>query len=263
MVSKYMAQMMQSGYSEQYRKNILCRALRIYDTMNKDDQDGVRPLYRPRDWQAEERRQKKQKKKHNWSAKGGKISPIFVPPTPNGELARQLKEIAETEAEDGVQFRIVETGGRSVKSVVQISNPTATAGCVNTGCLACKTGRGVGGNCQKSSINYQIDCQLCPADERSTYIGETARNLLTRGKEHTDRYWDRTKKSFMKKHQDRKHQGQPGNYTAKVTGSSKDCLTRQVREAVLIRRSQVPVLNSKTEWHEPALWRIQTEMYRG
>ena len=193
MVSKYMAQMMQSGYSEQYRKNILCRALRIYDTMNKDDQDGVRPLYRPRDWQAEERRQKKQKKKHNWSAKGGKISPIFVPPTPNGELARQLKEIAETEAEDGVQFRIVETGGRSIKSVVQISNPTATAGCVDTGCLACKTGRGVGGNCQKSSINYQIDCQLCPADERSTYIGETARNLLTRGKEHTDRYWDRTK----------------------------------------------------------------------
>ena len=49
----------------------------------------------------------------------------------------------------------------------------------------------------------------------------------------------------------------------KVQGVPEDCLTRQVREAVQIRRSQVPVLNSKTEWHQPALWRIQTEIYRG
>ena len=44
---------------------------------------------------------------------------------------------------------------------------------------------------------------------------------------------------------------------------TRDCLTRQVRENVLIRRSQVPVLNSKTEWHQPALYRIQLEVERG
>jgi hypothetical protein len=41
------------------------------------------------------------------------VAPIFVPPTPNGELAARLRKTAATEAEAGVNFRIVETGGRS------------------------------------------------------------------------------------------------------------------------------------------------------
>ena len=150
-----------------------------------------------------------------------------------------------------------------MKNTVQKSNPTATAGCGDEQCIACKAGRGDGGNCRSSSINYQVDCLLCPADNRSRYIGESARNLFSRGKEHLGRYRNRDKKSFMHKHQSREHQGSPGDYTAKVTGSSKDCLTRQVREAVLIRRCQVPVLNSKTEWHQPALWQIRNELYQG
>ena len=146
---------------------------------------------------------------------------------------------------------------------MQKSNPKATPGCADDRCLACKTGRGIGGNCRSSSVNYEVECQLCPAENKSKYIGESSRNLFTRGIEHTDKYRNRNSKSFMKKHQVKVHQGQPGDYTAKVTGRSMDCLTRQVREAVLIRRSQVPVLNAKTEWHQPALWRIQSEIYRG
>ena len=67
----------------------------------------------------------------------------------------------------------------------------------------------------------------------------------------------------MKKHQDRQHRGVAGAYTARVTASTRDCLTRQVREAVEIRRCGQPVLNGKTEWHQPALWQIQNEIYRG
>ena len=59
------------------------------------------------------------------------------------------------------------------------------------------------------------------------------------------------------------HQGEEAVFMAKVTTRTRDCLTRQVREAVLIRRSQVPVLNRKTEWHQPALYRIQQEVERG
>ena len=185
------------------------------------------------------------------------------PPTPNGELAKPLRRIAEEEAEAGVDFKVIETGRKSIKTIVQKSNPTATAGCADTDCLACKAGKGSGGNCRSSSTNYQIECQLCPAEAKAVYIGETARNLYTRGKEHVSRFRNGSKKSFMKKHQTRRHHGLAGDYTAKVTGSSRDCLTRQVREAVMIRRCQVPVLNSKTEWHQPALWQIQNEIYRG
>ena len=48
----------------------------------------------------------------------------------------------------------------------------------------------------------------------------------------------RNMKSFMLKHQEKEHQGRPGNYKAKVTATAKDCLTRQVREAVHLRRVQ-------------------------
>ena len=199
----------------------------------------------------------------NWNTRGGHIAPIFVPPTPNGELAKSLQEIADNEAEAGIHFNVIETGGDSMKTRVQRSNPTETAGCDSPECLPCKSGRGGGGSCRGCGVNYELECQLCPDGRKSLYLGESARNLYTRGAEHLAKYRTGDKKSFMKKHQNSEHQGQEGEYTAKVTARTRDCLTRQVREAVLIRRCQVPVLNSKTEWHQPALYRIQNEIFRG
>ena len=110
-------------------------------------------------------------------------------------------------------------------------------------------------------INYEIECQLCPEEEKSVYIGETSQNLYTRSS-HMSRYRGGMMTSFMFKHQDNVHPGEQAMYKAKVAASTRECLTRLVREAVLIRRSQVPVLNSKTEWHQPALYRIQHEVER-
>ena len=258
----YMARMMKAGYPQRYRRDALCRSLRIYDKMVEDDLTGKRPLYRPKEYERIQRRQQKQKKKTNWSNRGGFIAPIFVPPTPNGDLARELKDIAEREAEAGVLFRIVETGGRSIKSMVQRSNPTSTLGCDMAACLPCRTGPGDGGNCRGSGVNYQVECQLCPPGKKSIYHGETARNLFTRGGEHEASYRGQLEKSFMHMHQAKTHSNAPGSYIAKVTGSASDCLTRQVREAVHIRRCQVPVLNGKSEWHQPALYTVQNEIYR-
>ena len=180
-----------------------------------------------------------------------------------GELAAKLRQIANNEAEAGVKFKVVETGGRSMKREFQRSNPMETAGCDDVNCLPCKTGRGSGGRCLSSGVNYAVECQLCPAGARSLYLGETSRNLYTRCLEHEEMKRSGSDKSFMLKHQTREHQGEAGQYTAKVTASNRDCLTRQVREAVEIRRCKVQVLNSKTEWHQPALWQIQNEIYRG
>ena len=48
---------------------------------------------------------------------------IFVPHTPNSELAKSLRKIADTEAEAGVHFNVIETGGLSMRRVLQRSNP--------------------------------------------------------------------------------------------------------------------------------------------
>ena len=57
--------------------------------------------------------------------------------------------------------------------------------------------------------------------------------------------------------------GAEADFKASVTHSFRDCLSRQVSEAVYIRRSEKPVLNSKSEWHQPALFRVQSEILRG
>jgi hypothetical protein len=120
-----------------------------------------------------DREEKKKKKKHNWSAKGGHVAHILVPPTPNGELAFILRDIADKEAEAGVKFKIVEMGGLSMQSQVQQSNPTETPGCEDQDCLPCSNERGFGGNCRKSNIQYAVQWELCPPDSKPVYIGET------------------------------------------------------------------------------------------
>ena len=162
-----------------------------------------------------------------------------------------------------MKFKIIETAGLSMRRVLQVSNPMESKGCDSPDYLPCKDGRGSGGNCRGCGTNYQIECQLCPDGEKAVYIGESSRNLYTRSREHMARYQAGKNTSFMAKHQDTAHHGHEASYKAMVTASTRDCLTRQVREAVLIRRSSVPVLNGKTEWHQPALFRIQSEIERG
>ena len=62
--------------------------------------------------------------------------------------------------------------------------------------------------------------------------------MYTRSREHVQKY--RSKKggqdSFMKKHQDEKHNRREADFNARVTGVFVDSLSRQVSEGVNIRR---------------------------
>ena len=112
-------------------------------------------------------------------------------------------------------------------------------------------------------MNYELECQLCTGGQGSVYIGETATNLCSRSKEHLSLVRSGSPTSFIVKHQDSAHRGEEPAYQAKVIASTRDCLSRQVREAVLIRRSQKQVLNGKSEWHQPPLYRVQHEVEQG
>ena len=263
-LTEYMARMKKADYGEKYRKNTLVKSLAIYDKMRRNDEQGEVPLNRPRQWRKSERTSKKQQKKKTWSSKGGCIAPIFVPATPQGELVTQLREIAEKETETQMKFRFVEYGGRTVKSKVQKSNPTANPGCNNGDCLACQNGGGQGGNCLRSNVLYELGCNLCSGASQCVYIGETSRNLYTRGKEHIGKYLSQKQnnESFIKKHQIEKHNDLPADFSAKVVDTFKDCLTRQISEGIHLRRSNVTVLNAKSEWHQPPLWSVQSEIVR-
>ena len=95
------------------------------------------------------------------------------------------------------------------------------------------------------------------------YIGETAKNLYTRMKQH---YNSRGEDSFISKHLEEAHtgMGREGNFATKVTKTNRDCLRRQVREGVQISQqgSKRTLMNTKSEWHQPSLYKIQSEIVR-
>ena len=195
-----------------------------------------------------------------------KLAPIFVPTTPGGTLMKMMSQVAEKEAKEGIVFKILEVGGKTLKSVLQRSNPTATPGCDKEDCLGCVVERGQGGKCHRNNVNYEIECRLCPEGNRPVYIGETSRNLYTRGKEHMGGEYregtDDNESCFVKRHMEEHHAGMISSFAARVTQTNKDSLTRQVREGVLIRRTSRQTMNSKTEWFQPPLYEIRSEIVR-
>ena len=202
--------------------------------MKQKDREGIRPVYREKEFKRVERKKAKKDKKHSWSTNGGYTAPIMVPSTPNGELARILREVVENEQQEGIKFKIVETGGITVKSRLQKSNPTATPGCSANDCVPCRGGRGEGGNCRKSNVQYSMLCGLCPEGQETEYIGETSRNLYTRASEHFQNFKAKKPDNWILQHQTEEHPGQEADFSAKVTHSFRDCLSRQVSEAVHI-----------------------------
>ena len=258
-VSEYMRRLHVAGYGERYRENVLKQALSIYDKKWKDHHEGTRPVFRPKGYKKEERKREKEKKKKEWSRKGGGIAPIFIPATPRSELLKRVRKAAEETEKEGIKFTFVEMGGRTIKSELQRSNPTATPGCNLPDCICCREERGKGGQCHRNNVNYEVKCKLCPA----VYIGETAKNLYTRMKQH---HSNRGEDSFIRKHLEEAHPGvgREGNFTAKVTNTNRDCLSRQVREGVQISQqgSRGNLMNTKSEWHQPSLYRIQSEIVR-
>ena len=51
------------GYSTKYRTEILDSALSAYEKIVSEDKAGTKPMYRGRDWNKEEREQKKSYRK--------------------------------------------------------------------------------------------------------------------------------------------------------------------------------------------------------
>ena len=266
-LTEYMARMKVAGYKEKYRREVLTHALGIFDRKWAEHRDGIRPLFRPKTWKKKERKDEKRNKRLNWATADGHIAPILVPTTPGGELMKRMKKVAEEEARDGIKFKVMEVGGRTVKRELQKSNPTATPGCTKEDCIGCGVERGKGGNCRRNNVNYEIECYLCPEENRPVYIGETSRNLYTRGREHmsgghrTGKAGER-ESTFVRKHMEECHQGMHADFRGRVIKQNKDSFSRQVREGVLIRRSTRNMMNSKSEWFQPPIYRIRNDIIR-
>ena len=134
-----MLKLKNSGYKYKFRKEILDSGLKAYAKMIEDDKTNVKPLYRSRDWNSEERQLLKAKKKFNWwNSSKSEIqykSVLFVTPTPGGLLAKELREReAELNKNSTERIKIEEKGGLKIKDILGSKNPFKKPKCVQQTC---------------------------------------------------------------------------------------------------------------------------------
>ena len=244
--------MQYSGYDEQFRYEVVKSALSAYQGIMEKVKEGQRPLYRPRNWKRDEREKERRSKIHSWYSKGDYESVLFIPSTPNGELKKVIQgEINRST----LKIKVVERSGTSITSLLQRSNPMKEENCGREDCFLCTTGGK--GDCSRNNVVYEIECDRCG----SRYVGETARNGYTRGKEHLKLLNDKDRSSRLWKHCEDRHEGETQHFTMIIKKTfQQDTMLRQIREAVEIKAiSEEKSMNCRDEMNTVYIPRARIE----
>ena len=244
-VSVYTARMQYSGYSQQFRAEVVNSALQAYKEIKDKDVRGEVPMYRGRDWKRVERAKSRRAKKGNWFEKRGdgarNESVVFVPATPGSELRKRFMKVIK---ESGVRIAVAEVPGTTIKQKLQRSDVDKKR-CGKEDCMVCSEG-GNGKRCRVEGVTYEIECSQCEC----VYIGETARNAYTRGLEHSNLLSNKSKHSVLHHHTETIHgaAATPPEFTMTVTDVYRgDATKRQVAEALKIERTPAERLMNRRE----------------
>ena len=260
-LNDFSARMRASGYGERYRLEVIKSGVEGFDKMVAEEKNGGRPINQRRTWNEDQRQKKKELQKKNWFKRGGFDVPIFVPHTPNGELAKRMREVeAQNHQGRQIRFKIVEKGGVTLENLLRRSNPWSEESCGRANCFPCNGG-GRGGSCWREGVVYALRCQEC-GDEVATYFGESGRNAYSRGKEHLEKLSSRDMdNSVLWLHSVHHHQGNEDvNYTMEVVRSYNEPLDRQIMEKVQISNFKGAVLMNRR--NEMGGVRVERTQYR-
>ena len=108
-----------------------------YERQCRVSDAGGRPLYRPRSYEAEERRRKKALTKTSWYRPAD--AALFIPATPGEELKKNIEKVVTEELERiGMTAKVVETGGVTMRSMLVRTDLT---GCIIPACVLCASAR--------------------------------------------------------------------------------------------------------------------------
>ena len=261
----FMLNLKKSGYDKKFRKEILDSVLKAHKKMVEDDEKGIKPLYRSRHWNAEERKMLKSKKIKNWwNTANSKIqykSVLFVTPTPGGVLMKDVqRREAELNKNDKERVKIVEKGGLKMKNMLCAKNPFKKEKCQQKTCPLCTRSQFVDVSegevkveCNTNNVGYRWICITCQENNSvKVYEGETGRSARLRGAEHLKQLENKSENSVLFKHKMAAHKNDDVKFKMEITCKFKDALSRQANEGVRISsRPAHELLNSKSEFNHP------------
>ena len=237
---------------------------------------------------------KKHKKQEKQAQNTTLRAVMFIPYTPNGELAKILRD-NENKLEEltGTRLKLVERTGSKLVDLITRSNPWQGLDCQRENCLLCftksETEKLKTQECTKRNIVYETRCRTCEDKEKSRieeleldekskneelknlkifkYVGETSRSAFERGWEHLNDMATLNKNSHMLKHVIMNHPGEDManvKFGMKVLKFCQTSFERQVLKAVTIRkeRKHHHLLNSRTEYNRCSLPRLSTQTYK-
>ena len=296
-IDQYAHKLKSSGYNKEQTCRILLNGIKNYETRRKSRIEKFGRMRNTSKMSKGTRSRKKLLGKSNWykkrsskitykgaqGAKGGKgkgeeqrpeqIAVLFCDYTPEGELARLLRELLQRmEGALGFGVKVVERTGPTLKSQFPLGNLWEGQKCEREDCTTCNQGAEELADCKKPSVLYENICGTCNpgavkggnmeevrSDVPTLYVGETSRTIYERSREHWTDWKRRKDNSHIKKHQEEVHGGgEEPKFIMKVVRSFKTALSRQVGEAVRIRRrgGEGNILNSKAEYRRSRIPRL-------
>ena len=186
---------------------------------------------------------------------------LFVEQTRECRLAKDLREVlARLKNILGFMVKVVERCGASLKNSLHKTNPWAGSHCSRVDCVTCNQVGEEMPACTSRSLVYENICVDCNPEALkkgelqninmeipSVYVGETARSVQERAKEHWEGFKNKKEDNHILKHWVLHHNstGEP-NFIMKVVKFHRTALSRQ--EAIRIQKRGM-VLNSKGEYN--------------
>ena len=250
-LSENMKKLQNSGYPEQYRREILISALNGFEKQKEADRNGLTPLYRPKGYMTKERAAEKKAKEKSWYKQDGSHGYLMVPATPGSKLKKMIEtKLKAMNLSEKVKI-IEKPGEKFIDRMKSSTKRDIRKPCSNPKCIVGRTEKG--GNCRTNEILYEMKCKECG----DLYPGETARNAHTRGIEHIEESEslneDVREKSVLLRHMEEKHDGKKVDFEMKVLKSFQhNPLARQCAEAIRIRNTDPQKrINNKEEYHQP------------
>ena len=209
----------------------------------------------------------------------GNATVVFVPSTRGSILLQSLKVEEDRMAElTGFRVKYQEAGG-SILANAFSKNLGSGQTCGRANCPPCIESEGKV-DCKARSIVYESKCLVCnpttspdeengeyqPSGRTNTsregiYVGESSRSLHERAVEHVRDARSFSAKSHIVKHWMTTHPSllTPPKVGFTITGRFKDCLSRQISEALRINLTKDVLLNSRGEYGNNCLSRLSVQ----
>ena len=237
-VAYFMKRLQYSGYDQKFRHLILMKALRRYDK-RKEEYERTKTMYPKKTL---EQRREKREEKQEWYTEGRRYeSVMFVEATPGSQLQRRVQELSDRHE---VKIKVVERVGKTVKQILQRSDPTEPKKCERPDCVACGGDSKI--DCRTSGCIYELKCK----DDDRRYRGTTTRSIYARTKEEIRDWANKDDGSPLWKHSQLYHNGEDFDLEVNILGRCYGKPSRRrITEAVLI--DDLPdekSMNNKSEW---------------